>query len=74
METLNENQDPMKTKVCKKCRHFCPFLYDLDMDGDSDQLVSDFGECRRFPPKPVPTEQSGFPVVEENCWCGEFDI
>ncbi len=61
-------------KSCKNCRFFCPYLYDLDVDHDNDQLESDFGECRRYPPKVAPPEESGFPIVEDTCWCGEFDI
>lgn len=65
---------PKLEKRCKHCRHFCPFVYEYDADEPNDQLVSDFGECRRFPPKAVPAEESGFPVVEETSWCGEFDF
>ena len=61
-------------KHCKNCRHFCAYIYEYDTDEPYDQLASDYGECRRFPPKLVPAEESGFPVVEETMWCGEFDI
>ena len=30
-----------------------------------------FGHCRRFPPKRIDTNYSGFPVVEDDWWCGE---
>lgn len=53
---------------CKNCRFFAPIMYEFD----DTELPSDFGECRRFPPKPVPAEEQGFPVVEEDNWCGEF--
>lgn len=61
-------------KTCKNCRHFCPYVYEFDEDVDSDQLYSDFGECRRFPPSPASHEEAVFPVVEETMWCGEFDF
>ncbi len=67
-----ETQRPPKS--CKHCRHFCPYIYEFDTDEPDDQLVSDYGECRRFPPKAVSAEEVGFPIVEENTWCGEFDF
>ena len=67
-------QHPAHTKCCKNCRNFCPYIYEFDTNEPDNRLVSDYGECRRFPPKPVPSEESGFPVVHEDCWCGEFDF
>ena len=61
METLNQEHDEKKTvKRCKNCRHFCAYLYDFDVDEHNNSLVSD--------------EESGFPIIEENMWCGEFDF
>jgi len=71
-EDVKNNQKPERR--CKNCRHFCPYVYEYDDDVDSDLMLSDYGECRRFPPKAVPSEESGFPIVEETMWCGEFDI
>jgi len=65
---------PKANKCCKNCRHFCAYIYEIDNDEPEDILVSDYGECRRFPPKIVHPEERGFPVVEETSWCGEFDI
>lgn len=62
------------TKNCKSCRFFCPYVYEYEEDEPRDWIPSDYGECRRFPPKIVPDEESGFPVVNETSWCGEFDI
>lgn len=56
---------------CKYCAFFVPYTYDL---GEGDEVETDYGECRRFPPKPVPAEECGFPVVEDSTWCGEFSI
>ncbi len=71
---FEENQpDPKGVKKCKNCRHFCAYVYEYD-DNGTDHMISDFGECRRFPPKIVPAEDSGFPVVEDTSWCGEFDF
>lgn len=72
--TQEFSSDPRKEKKCKNCRHFCPYIYEYDHDAPYDQLSSDYGECRRFPPKVMPPEDSGFPVVEDDMWCGEFDI
>jgi len=54
---------------CKNCCYFHAYNYLYD---DSN-IESDYGECRRFPPKPVPAELNGFPIVGNDCWCGEFD-
>ena len=67
-------ENPKNAKHCKNCRHYCAYVYEFDHIENSDSLVSDYGECRRFPPKLVAAEESGFPVVEENLWCGEFDF
>ena len=69
---IKSNKKPERT--CKNCRHFCAYVYEFDDDPSEDLLVSDYGECRRFPPKLVASEEQGFPVVEEHMWCGEFDI
>lgn len=75
LKVLDWDDDGRKNDMrCKSCRHFCPYVYELDADDDDDQLLSDYGECRRFPPKRVPAEESGFPIVDESMWCGEFDI
>lgn len=80
--TINEypeGLDPYAcNKCCKNCRYFCPYVYEFDIDQSlpdaEDQLVSDYGECRRYPPKTVGPQETAFPVVNENAWCGEFDI
>lgn len=74
LASFNDDEQPtitrMNNRVCKNCKHFCPFIYDFDDGG----IPTDYGECRRFPPKRVPAEESGYPVVEQDMWCGEFDI
>ena len=76
METLNENPKNDKTnfKRCKNCKHFAAYLYEFDVNESENRLVSDYGECRRFPPKMFTEEESGFVIIEENQWCGEFDF
>lgn len=73
MEEYPDEKKKME-KRCKSCRYFCPYVYDFGEDEPNGGMVSDYGECRRFPPKLVADEESGFPVVEENAWCGEFDF
>jgi hypothetical protein len=65
-----EKFDP---KSCYNCRYYMPEYYNLDLDNDADQFEADYGECRRFPPKLVAPEETGFPIVENTSWCGEFD-
>lgn len=75
IEDFSDNFKPKSVeKACKNCRHYCAYVYEFDASAPEDMLVSDYGECRRFPPKSVPPEETGFPVVEESSWCGEFDI
>lgn len=70
-----ENGDAKKIeRKCKNCRHFCAYVYEYDEDVDMDRMVTDYGECRRFPPEASEGEESYFPVVENHMWCGEFDI
>lgn len=66
MEELDEE---LPEKCCQKCIYFRPYVYEFD----DNQMVSDYGECRRFPPKLVMSDERGFPVVEVESWCGEFD-
>lgn len=56
-------------KRCANCRYFNRYTYDID----DTEIDSDYGECRRFPPKKVASEENGFPIISEDCWCGEFD-
>ena len=65
---------PKFEKRCKNCKHYCAYTYEFDNNELDDNMVSDYGECRRFPPKVAPPEESGYPIVEEYMWCGEFDF
>ena len=63
-----------------ECCFNCKFW--LRNDSDDDGGIDIDGECRRYPPHqlafnvPYPKLSSGdhygFPVLAENCWCGEF--
>ena len=57
---------------CRECR-----FWHFD-DLEPKQALT-YGECRRFPPVRVqsyealsPLEESSWPLVEEEEWCGEF--
>lgn len=63
-------EDPRLVEACGNCRFYVPLTYDFD-DGD---VSTNYGECRRFPPKIVPAEEQRFPLVDDELWCGEFDI
>ena len=74
MDTLDEEPTLKNVKICKNCRHYAAYIYENDVGGHTDQLTSDYGECRRFPPQVVQEEQSNFPIVDDTTWCGEFDF
>jgi hypothetical protein len=74
MDITDERPMLRTVKICRNCRHFAAYVYENVADGIADQLTSDYGECRRFPPVIIEMEESNFPVVEENTWCGEFDF
>ncbi len=68
--------DPRFDEACVNCRFYVPYTYDFG----EEEVSTNFGECRRFPPKSaiisddVTPPASEFPVVEAQLWCGEFDI
>jgi len=52
---------------CKTCRFYRRHEYE-NLD-----VIADYGQCRRFPPKRVAANMSVFPIVIDDCWCGEWD-
>lgn len=54
----------------EKCEN-CKFYLTDDFEVDGITYERDFGLCRRFPPKRI-DEESGFPMVEQDDWCGEY--
>ena len=60
----------MKTDILKICEN-CYYVGDSDEDANADgtpMLV-----CFRYPPTVVKCG-STFPLVENNGWCGEFQV
>ncbi len=70
--------DPRLEEACRNCRFFHPYTYDFGED--SVEVETNYGECRRFPPKSAVSSDdctpptSDFPIVDCDLWCGEFDI
>lgn len=55
--------------TCKECKFYLSDEY--EQDGISYQTP--YGHCRRYPPTRVDSYVSGFPLVEDEEWCGEFE-
>lgn len=53
-----------------KCQN-CMFYTTEEYEVEDIPYERTFGHCRRFPPKRIDTNYSGFPVVEDDWWCGE---
>jgi len=52
---------------CQNCRFYT--TEDYEIEGVSYERT--FGVCRRFPPRRIDGTTSGFPIVEDDWWCGE---
>ncbi len=52
---------------CRNCRFYNSEEYEVD-DIPYDK---GYGICLRYPPKRIDGSASGFPVVEDDWWCGE---
>lgn len=50
----------------------CMFYDTKDYEIDGISYERSFGVCRRFPPRRIDGITSGFPVVEDDWWCGEY--
>lgn len=58
----------MAIEQCSNCRFYS--LEDYEEDGINYEIS--YGLCRRYPPKRIDGTVSGFPVVEYDDWCGEY--
>ena len=58
----------MDIERCKDCK----FYQTDNFEEDDISYSEEFGVCRRNPPKRIDANLSGFPMVEEDWWCGEF--
>lgn len=57
-----------RPECCYKCKFYQEFTYQYD----DTTVEASYGECRRYPPKQLASADGGFPLVEEDVWCGEF--
>ncbi len=65
MEKITKYND---VKQCSNCKYWMVDTYDFD----DDSVESDYGFCRRYPPKNQEDDNNGFPVTHKETWCGEF--
>jgi hypothetical protein len=64
---MDEKPNKQTTKAnCGNCRFFARHKYDgLD-------IITDYGQCVRYPPKRINESTSCFPIVIDECFCGEW--
>lgn len=63
----------MAIEQCSNCKFYeCNETNDYEILGVNYQKT--YGICRRYPPKRIDSNNSGFPLVEEEWWCGEHMI
>jgi len=64
METYEERVD---LNSCENCK----FYRSGEYEQDEVEYEPTYGFCRRFPPRRIDGINSGFPIVEDDWWCGE---
>jgi hypothetical protein len=64
---MEENEEGVDLNECSNCIFYA--TEDYEMEGINYQRT--FGVCRRFPPRRIDGLTSGFPIVEDDWWCGE---
>lgn len=66
---MEENEEGVVVAQCSNC-----VFYDTeDYETDGVTYERTYGVCRRFPPKRIDASVSGFPMVEDDSWCGEHE-
>lgn len=58
--------------VVEECSN-CIFYETEEYETEGITYQKTYGFCRRFPPRRIDGNASGFPVVEDDCWCGEHE-
>lgn len=58
----------MVVTECGKCRFYVTTEYEVE----DVSYTPSCGFCRRYPPRRIDGATSGFPVVEDDWWCGEY--
>ena len=66
---MEADEEGVVVDQCSNC-----VFYDSD-DYEEDEVTYEktYGYCKRFPPKRIDGNLSVFPVVEDDCWCGEHE-
>lgn len=65
---METDEEGVVVDQCNNCKFYD--TEDYEIDGISYERT--FGVCRRFPPRRIDGTTSGFPVVEDDWWCGEY--
>jgi hypothetical protein len=65
---MEENEERVDLKQCNACKFYS--TEDYEIEGVTYERT--FGVCRRFPPRRIDGTHSGFPIVEDDWWCGEY--
>lgn len=65
---MEEDEEGVVVDQCSNCR----FYHSEDYEEDDISYERTYGLCRRNPSKRIDGTMSGFPVVEDDCWCGEY--
>lgn len=65
---MAKHEERMALETCKDCR----FSNFEEYEVEDITYKEPYGVCRRFPPHRIDSEISGFPIVDEENWCGEF--
>ena len=67
MDENVENEPKTGEPSCGNCRFFVRHEYE-NLD-----VITDYGQCRRYPPRRLSETESGFPLVIDDCLCGEWE-
>lgn len=65
---MEADEERMDLEECRNCKHYNTSDYEID----EISYERTFGVCRRFPPRRIDGTNSGFPVVENDWSCGEY--
>jgi len=65
---VEQDEKRMDIEECGNCK----FYREEDYEDDDVSYGTSYGNCRRFPPKRIDATVSGFPMVVQDEWCGEF--
>ncbi len=67
---MEQNAEGMAINECSNCLFYESEDYEVEEVG----YQKTYGICRRYPPRRIDGTTSGFPVVEDDWWCGEHEV